>query len=223
MEIINSYDGPGFVDGGNPGTRRKSSEQSIKESHRKVMGAMARNGVMALNAADYERTMNLPVGRGRLACDETGAFDAEAYRSPYNPQIAPKFPFHLHSTITEGEFISVRSEEEITEKLATRKWAIKPLEKLRRFTLTEADQIQKLTLEIQGERAARMMIERNLEMGITGMRNLETPTPQDTDILTLQAAKIAELEKQNREINERFEALMTRFEADEDAPKGKRK
>jgi len=216
MEIINSYDGPGFVDGANPGARRKSSEQSIKESHRKVMGAMARNGAMALNAADYERTMHLPVGRGRLACDETGAFDAEAHR---NPTPGSVFPMHLHSTITEGEFVSVRDEEEKLEKLATRKWAIKPLEKIRRFT----DQIQKLSLEIQGERAARLMIEKNMQLGIFGEGNLEKLPSEDTNVAAIQAAKIAELEQKNKELSDRFEALMLKLESDEDTPKSRRR
>lgn len=223
MEIINAYDGPGFVDGASPGTKRKTSEQSIRESHRRMMGAMARNGIMALNASDYERTMHLPIGRGRLACDETGAFDSEANRPMYNPEKAPKFPMHLHSTITEGEFVSVRNEEEMGDKLATRKWAMKPLERVRRFTLTEADQIQKLSLEIQGERAARLMIERNMEMGIFGEKNLEKLPTEDTNVSALQAAKIAELEQKNKELNDRFEALMAKLESDEETPrKGRR-
>ena len=225
MEIINAYDGPGFVDGADPRTRRKTSEQSIKESHRRLMGAMSRNGNMALNAADFEKTMHLPVGKGRLACDETGAFDAEAHRNSYNPNTAPQWPMHLHSTITEGEFISVRSEEEKNDKLSTRKWALKPLERIKRFTLTPEDQMQNLKGQIEAERARGLMLEKKLELGIFGGTNLET-LPDGDSVAALQAAKIAELEKSNKELTDRFEALMSRLESksdEEDAPKGKRR
>jgi hypothetical protein len=113
----------------------------------------------------------------------------------------------------------------MNDKLATRKWALKPLERIKRFTLTPEDQMQNLKGQIEAERARGLMLEKKLELGIFGGTNLET-LPEGDNVVALQAAKIAELEKSNKELTDRFEALMSRLEAkseDEDAPKGKRR
>lgn len=208
MEAINAYDGPGFVNGAAPGQRRKTSQQAIREAHRGLMDALERNGKMALNASDFESTMHLPVGRGRLACDDEGEFDKTAPRPAYNPRTAPRFPMHLHSTVTVGEHVEVKNEEEMAAKLATRMWAIKPIEIVKRFKLTETDQMLSLQAEIQGERAARLSLER--QMGVNPNGVLIGKDEAD-NLLSIQ---VAQLKEENRLMAERFDKLMAIWEGD---------
>lgn len=188
---VNSYDGPGYVEGVG---MVKPRRDGVKKSHRDLMLKFREIGKQALNAADYERTRHLPIGRGRLACDlETGDFDPDADRLPYNKELAPKYPKHLHSTVTDGEFLSVHSEDEEAAMLATRKWARKPLERKRRFVLTPEDQLQNLKGQIEAERAGRLEMERRLE---------STVPDQDAE------SELANLRREHEDMKERFEALM---------------
>lgn len=195
---VSAYDGPGFTEVGAPKPVRRDG---VKRSHRKLVGAFVDIGNQALNAADYEATMHLPVGRGRKACDpETGEFDPDANRPAYNPVMHPQFPVALHSTITEGEHEVAHSQSEVDDALASKKWSLVPLEKKKRFVLTADDQMKNLELQIQAERAARFQREKEDTAGITGAGAAGTE-------------KATMLEIQLREEKEKREALEAKFEA----------
>ena len=204
-ELINSYEGPGYVEGAPPGLKRKSSFQSIKETHRDVMDAHERNGIIALNAMDFEKTRHLPVGRGRLACDENGEFDKRARRPHYSPAAHPPYPRQLHSTITEGEYKDVRNREEHMEALSTRLWSETPLERKKRFMLTDEQAMQGLSAEIKGERAARLALEKQLEKGV-----IITEQPFDN---SQQQAAMEELKRENQALSDRLNQLFSLLEA----------
>ncbi len=181
---------------------------SVKLTHKKVVKAFRELGDQALNAADFERTRHLPVGRGRLACDpETGEFDADAVRPQYNPGQHPEYPRWIHSTITEGESKLVDTEEDHKFLLATKKWADKPMEKKKRFTLTQEDQMQNFQGQILAERARSNELERRLESLLAGGDNPEAKENQ-----TLLAMTVDTLAKENEELKARFEALMAKLE-----------
>jgi hypothetical protein len=205
MPEINSYEGPGYVEGAPPGLKRKSSFQSIKETHRDVMDAHERNGIIALNAMDFEKTRHLPVGRGRLACDENGEFDKRARRPHYSPSAHPPYPRQLHSTITEGEYKDVRNREEHMEALSTRLWSETPLERKKRFMLTDEQAMQGLSAEIKGERAARLALEKQLEKGVI-------ITEQPADNYPNQLA-MEEMKAENQALKDRLDQLFSILEA----------
>lgn len=199
---VNSYDGPGFVSvgGGRPPRR-----DGVKRSHRKLVGAFVDIGNQALNAADYEATMHLPIGNRKAADPETGEFDPDASRPAYNPAQHSKFPMALHSTITEGEHIEANSATEVEDLIASRKWSMTPLEKKKRFTLTADDQMKNLELQIQAERAARFQREREDTAGITGVGAAGTERATMLEI-ELQKSKEAQAA-----LEAKFDALMARL------------
>ena len=204
-ELINSYEGPGYVEGAPPGLKRKSSQQSIKETHRDVMDAHERNGIIALNAMDFERTRHLPVGRGRLACDENGEFDKRARRPQYNPSAHPSYPRMVHSTVTEGEDKLVFTKDEHVAALGSRMWSDTPLERKKRFILTDEQAMHNLSAEIKGERAARLMMEKQLEKGV-----IVTEKPADnSELIAAQEA----LKEENRQLKERLDQLFSLLES----------
>lgn len=205
MPEINSYEGPGYVEGAPPGLKRKSSFQSIKETHRDVMDAHERNGIIALNAMDFERTRHLPVGRGRLACDENGEFDKRARRPTYSPAAHPAYPRQLHSTVTEGEYKDVNNKEDHIAALATRLWSDTPLERKKRFILTDEQAMHNLHAEIKGERAARLMLEKQLENGV-----IVTEEPFDN---SKQQLAMEELKAENQALSDRLNQLFSLLEA----------
>jgi hypothetical protein len=164
-------------------------------------------GENALNAADFERTMHLPVGRGRLACDpETGEFDKGAPRPAYNSDNQPEFPRHVHSTITEGEYKVVSNKEEYDDALATRKWQHWPLERKKRFTLTEADQLMSMKGELTAERAARLDLEKRIEVGAFGA------SPDSRENASLLAAELQQEREARKALEDRVNALLARLE-----------
>lgn len=202
---INSYEGPGFVGKGVPAPKVRDG---IKKTLRATIKTFRDLGNKALNAADYERTMNLPVGRGRLACDpETGDFDEDAPRKVYNSKDYPEYPLAVHSTITEGEHYMVRDEEEKLKMLATKKWSMTPLEKKRRFMLTPEDQLMNLKGQVEAERAGRLEMERRLDATLSSNNNPEAGT--------MLAQQLAEERIKREALEARLEALMTKLEAKE--------
>lgn len=208
---INSYEGAGYVPGLPPGARKKTSAQSIRETHRKVTKAFQEIGFQALNAADYERTMMLPVGRGRLACDETGDFDPYAPRPGYNPKAHGNYPRHVHSTITDGEYKEVRDPVEHLAALNTHKWADQPLERRKRFTLTPDDQMQNLKAQIESERAARLYQEKEFEARMANTPlPVNLPASAEADILRLE---LQQERAERRALEDRVNTLLSRFEA----------
>ena len=205
MEGMNSYDGPGFV---GAGAGKPQKRDGVRLTHREVMSKFRKIGDEALNAGDYERTMHLPIGKGRLAADpETGDFDKDAERPRYDPSRHPFYPRFVHSTITEGEQLVVEDGNDHEKALATRKWADKPLERKKRFVLTEADQLMSMKGELLGERAARLDMERRLEAGVFG----ESPeAKENASVLAIQLGQQKEmLDKQQETIN----LLLSRLES----------
>ncbi len=198
---VNNYDGPGFLGTGVPAPPKRNG---IELSRRATVKTFRELGDRALNAADFERTRFLPIGRGRLACDpETGEFDPDAPRRPYNKLDHGEFPMHLHSTITEGEHLEVASEEEKEKALSTRKWSVKPLEKRKRLTLTPEDQLVNLKGQVEAERAGRLEIERRLDSVLADGSNPEAATMMAQQLESERNARIA--------LEARVEQLMARM------------
>lgn len=200
MPAVREYDGtPQYIKGAPAPAKR----DGLKKTLRGTIKTFRDLGDKFMNAIDYERTMHLPVGQGRLACDpETGDFDEDTPRRPYNPAEHSPFPMHLHSTITEGEHIEVRNEEEKQRALATRKWSEKPLEKKKRFTLTPEDQLVNLKGQVEAERAGRLEMERRMEAVLER-------GPDGPETATLLAKQLEE-EKQSRlALEARVEQLLT--------------
>lgn len=198
--------GLGVYQKGMPAPPRRDS---VKLTHRAIVKAFRELGEKALNAMDYERTRHLPIGRGRLACDpDTGDFDPDAVRPQYNAAKHSDYPRWVHSTITEGEGKLVDNEEEYRLMLATKKWADKPMEKKKRFTLTQEDQMQNFQGQILAERARSNELERRLEQFVTGSDNPEAKESQ-----SLLAIENQKLRDEMDMLNARFEALMTKLEA----------
>lgn len=189
---------------------------SVKLTHRKVSKAFRELGDQALNAADFERTMHLPVGRGRLACDpDTGEFDGDAIRLPHNDSVQPLYPRYVHSTITEGESWLVSSKDEHQLMLATKKWADKPMERKKRFVLTEQDQMQNFQGQLLAERARNNQLEHKVEelLGIGGTPDTKEVTTIIESQMIKQSEEIELLRAENQVMKDRFEALMSKLEA----------
>ena len=204
MEAINSYDGPGFV---GAGAGKPQKRDGVKLTHRELMSKFCKIGDEALNAGDYARTMHLPVGKGRLACDpDTGDFDKDADRPRYDPSKQPFYPRFVHSTITEGEQIVVENKEEHEQALATRKWADKPIERRKRFTLTPEDQMQNLKGQIEAERAARFQLERQMEAGVFGAG------PDEKENANLLALELQQEREARKALEDRVNLLLARLE-----------
>jgi hypothetical protein len=199
------YDGtPSYTRGAPMQPRR----DAIKITHRETVKTFKDLGNQALNAADYERTMHLPVGKGRLACDpDTGEFDKDADRPVFNPDRAPRFPRHLHSTVTEGESTVVYTEEEYAQAKATRKWSDTPLERKRRFTLTDSDQMQNLKGEILAERARGLQQDRRIEELLMGSTN-----SSDRDDMALLASQLREEKEARRALEVRLDEILQRID-----------
>lgn len=199
---VRPYDGaPNYIKGA-PITKPKDG---VKASLRGTVRAFKELGERALNAADYEATRHLPVGRGRLACDpETGEFDMDAARPIYNPALASPYPRHVHSTVTEDEFIVVWNIEEHKEALSTGKWAEKPLEKKRRFKLTEQDQLKNFEGQLLAERARGLELERLMTSIAASSKGVSTPPIQI--IASEPTVPMAEFIK----LQNQFESLMAR-------------
>lgn len=203
---IRSYEGtPNYIKGS---PTQVTKRDGVKKTHRELVRRYRDIGDQALNAADYERTMHLPVGRGRLACDpETGEFDADAIRPQYNPTLHSPYPRYVHSTITVDENQLVYTEQEHQIALATKKWSDKPMERRKRFTLTPEDQMQDFKGQIEAERARNNQLERKLEQLVTGSSD------DSIERASVMEVQLAETKRETADLKARMEVILAQLEA----------
>lgn len=162
---------------------RVSSEKGILKTFRQQRATFEKFGDQMLNAADFEATRNLPVGRGRKACDDMGEYDKDAPRPRYDPSKVQLYPRHVHHKMNENEYVEVRDEVQEAKVLATGVYSLTALERRSSFRMTDAATSDIIQREMLASQARIRELENRLHEQTVAMAR----TDQSDTIRSLQA------------------------------------